>query len=213
MKVKKEKQPKLSAEAERSLPPSARYVSRMRRFMKEYRLLVLCMGVVSALAIVVAVVANVLVGLCAAVAVVVIYTRYKREILQKHLHLRCESAAEGLSIIALSADGADTLFVPARLMGLRITELRASAFADEKNATVTALHLPATLKVIGRDALVGLDALETVFFEGSQSEWDALWGETDFGGISFVPNTPYPSLATAPTVESATSDGDGEAAV
>ena len=204
MEVKKKK--KLSAEAERSLSPAARYALRMRRFTNDYRLLVICMGTVSALAIVVAVVANVLVGLCAAVAVATIYTYYKRASLQKHLGLRCETTDDGLCVTALSADGTDTLFVPARLMGLRITSLGDAAFANEKNASVTALYLPATLKAIGRDLLAGLDTLETVFFEGSQDEWDSLPKQTDFGAVAVVPSTPYPLLTAA----CATSDEDGE---
>ena len=204
MEVKKKTQ--LSAEAERSLSPALRYVVRMRRFMEFYRLLVACMGVVSALAIVVAVVANVLVGLCAAVAVAVLYTYCKRDALQKYLGLRCTSSPTGLCITSLSASGEDTLFVPARLMGLPVTTLGAQVFADEKNAAVTALYLPAALHAIDRDALVGLSALETVFFEGSQDAWNTLACELDIGNIAVVPNTPYPSLTT----EVETSDTDGE---
>ncbi len=208
MEVKKKT--RLSAEAERSLSPCARYVLRMRRFTSFYRLLVVCMGVVSALAIVVAVVANVLVGLCAAVAVAVLYTHCKRDALGKHLGLRCESSPAGLCITSLSADGEDTLFVPACLMGLPVTALGDAPFDHEKNAAVTALYLPATLQAVGRDALVGLAALETVFFEGSQTEWDTLASELDIGGIAVVPNTPYPSLALDPATENVTSDADGE---
>ena len=204
MEVKNKK--KLSAEAERSLSPAMRYVTRMHRFTEFYQLLVLCMGIVSALAIVVAIVANVLVGLCAAVAVAVLYTYCKRDALIRYLRLQCESSPAGLRITSLSANGEDTIFVPARLMGLPVTALGTSVFANEKNAAVTALYLPASLQALDCKALASLPALETVFFEGSQIAWDTLTHGADLGGIAVVPSTPYPALK----IKGATAGTDGE---
>ena len=75
---------------------------------------------------------------------------------------------------------------------------------------MTALYLPATLHTLERDTLAALPALTTVFFDGTPDEWETIAKEIPLENITLVPNTPYPSLKTAPYAESASSNTDGE---
>lgn len=203
--------PKLSADAERSLSSAARYVYRMRRFDRFYLTLVICMGAVVALAIVVAVVANVLVGLCAAIAVAVLYSRFKKDALHRMLRLSCSAAVEGLCITSLFADGDGVLYVPDRLMGLCVTALGDAPFAKGGNEAVTVLYLPDTLTAIGPNALTGLDALEKICFAGTPDAWERIEKPTDLSGLTVEYGVAYPDCRILPLDVSATDGREADA--
>lgn len=196
MKSKKQERKTLSAEAERSLSPAARHVSSVRRFHRLYWLLVAIMGMLCALAIVAAVVANVIVGICIAIAVATVYNRIKYRLLRRILHVACASATVGLCLTSADATEEDTLFVPDRLMGMRVTATGDAPFAKGKNANVTVLYLPCGLTAIGKDALSGLDALEVIRFAGSRNAWERIAGVSALAGVDVVCDVPYPDART-----------------
>ena len=196
MKSKKQAKKVLSAKAERSLSPAARHVSSVRRFHRLYWLLVAIMGILCALAIVTAIVANVIVGICLAIAVATVYNRIKYRLLRRILHVTCASATVGLCLSSADATEEDTLFIPERLMGMRVTALGNTPFAKGKNANVTVLYLPCGLTSIGKDVLSGLDALQTIRFGGTRDAWVRIEGVSALADVDVVCDVPYPDART-----------------
>ncbi len=189
--------PKLSAEAERSLPHGARYVYRMRRHEQSYLTLVIIIGAIMAMAIVVAVVANVLVGLSIAIVAAFAYEHFKKNAMRRILRLSYAAVTEGLCVTLLSANGEAELYVPDRLIGLRVTALGNAPFATVGNESVTALYLPSTLTTVGKDVFSGLDSLESICFEGSRDAWEHIAGINAFADIPVTYDVPYPDKQTA----------------
>ncbi len=186
--MRKEKEKNLlSVEAEANLSPDVRYACRLHRFHRFYWTLVTVAGIVCALSVIIAVIANVLVGLCMAVCTAVIYHHSKKRALSRILGLVCTATENGLCIQSASAMGEETLYLPTHLMGMRVRALGSTPFACEGN-----------------------DALKAVCFFGSCEEWDGIATETDLSGLTVACDGPCPDVSTltdAPT-ESMETEGD-----
>lgn len=181
-----------SVEAECSLSPDARYVTRLARFHRFYWWLVACMGAVCALATVVAVVANVLVGLCAAIVAAVLYHNFKKQKLAGTLGLSCIACEGGLCIVSASASGEDTLFIPDRLMGMRVRALGDTAFDGKGNEALTVLCLPSGLAPLKKDTFSALASLSTIRFAGAREEWDRIAASCILDGVTVECDVSYP---------------------
>ena len=178
--MKKEKEKNLlSVEAEAGLSPNVRYACRLHRFHRFYWTLVTVAGIVCALSVVIAVIANVLVGLCLAVCTAVIYHHSKKCALSRMLGLVCTATENGLCIQSASAMGEETLYLPTHLMGMRVRALGSTPFACKGN-----------------------DALKTVCFFGSRKEWDGIAAACELSDLTVLCDVPCPdvsALTDAPT--------------
>ena len=141
----------LSANAECGLSLDARYALRLARFTHLYWLLVSVAGVICAAAVVLAIVADVLVGLCLAVVAAVGYHYVKKLALSHLLGLSCCATESGLCIRSASAMGENTLYLPSRIMGMRVCALGAELLAGNGN-----------------------DSLENICFLGSPHQWESI---------------------------------------
>ena len=181
-----------SVEADCNLSPDARYVTRLARFHRFYWWLVACMGAVCALATVVAVVANVLVGLCAAIVAAVLYHNFKKQKLAGTLGLSGIACEGGLCIVSASASGEDTLFIPDRLMGMRVRALGDTAFDGKGNEALTVLCLPSGLAPLEKDIFSSLPSLSTIRFAGTHEEWARIAAACILDGVTVECDVPYP---------------------
>lgn len=186
--MKKDKKKDLpAADAERSLSPDMRFACRLYRFHRFYWSLVAIAGVVCMTAVFLAVVANVLVGLCMAVIVAVLYHHFKKLALSRILGITCTAAERGLCIQSATAWGEETLYLPTHLMGMRICALGETALSCEGN-----------------------EALTTICFFGSREEWERIAHSCDLADLTVECDVALPNLSTlvdAPTAEQET-EGD-----
>ena len=172
--MRKEIQPYLlSADAERTLLPHARFALRMYRFRHFYWTLVICSALVCAISVVLAIVANVLVGLCAAIATATAYHYFKTYALDHYLGIRCRAVECGLCIESVSAKGEDSLYLPTDLCGMRVRALGKSPFA-----------------------VAGNESLRTVTFSGSHKEWEALSRDCELPCLTVECDVSIADLAT-----------------
>lgn len=147
--------------------------SNTERFARAYWLTVALLGVLSVGAIVVAIVLNVLVGLCIAVLVAVGYSYAKRLTLKHYLGLTLASAEYGLTVVSLSARGNTQYTLPSRLMGMELTALTSGALATEGNDALSVLWLSESLTQIALPTKEEAPALTTVLFSGSDESFYA----------------------------------------
>lgn len=160
------------------------YAARLRGFENFYLFLVVGCGVLCAAAILIAVYYKVSVGVLAAVLTALIYRYFLGDELKKQLGLTACRVSDGLAVRVVRRN-ADTeeLRLPARLLWLDVTEL--TGIEDGQGEGVTALYLPATLKRIAEDALANCPSLQTLYFDGTPEEWDAVQ-KPELSGIEMI---------------------------
>lgn len=146
---------------------------------------IVCAALVAA-GIALAVFVNTVLGLVIGVAAVLIYMFMTKDILKKNLGISHRSTSGALSVTALDAKGKEELWLPSRLIGLDVTEIEANAFKEGQNSNIQTLHLPATIKVIGENVIEGCPNLKTLYFEGSEEEWNGIIKNFELGEIELI---------------------------
>jgi len=185
--MRKEKEKNLlSATAEGSLSSDMRYAQALHRFHRFYWTLVAITGTVCALSVVIAVVANVLVGLCLAVCAAVLYHYLKKRALLRMLGLTCTASEGGLCLQSASAVGEDTLYLPTHLFGLRVRALGQNFLACDGN-----------------------EALTRICFLGSGEEWERMAIHCDLSAVTVECGVALPD-PSALTADASTEDAETE---
>ena len=80
----------------------------------------------------------------------------------------------------------EEIFVPSRLLWLDVDTLSDKAFSCECAKNMHSVHLPATLTKIGKDVFEGCDALKTVYFEGTQEDFEKIESDTSFERFELI---------------------------
>ena len=125
-------------------------------------------------AIATAVFSKVSYGVMLAVATAVFYASVVGQILYMRLGFSYVSLSGALRITEVYGKRRDRIFIPRRLLWLEVTEIGEKAFCHASSAKIRTVHLPRTLKKIGKNAFDGCQSLSLICFEGSEQEWNAI---------------------------------------
>ena len=162
---------------------------------RAYLIIVIASAIIAAAGIAVAVIVKVSYGLAIAIAAVLAYALATEYVLQGKLGVSYTSGSGELIITECFGKKRDQIWIPRRLLWLGVTEIKDEAFDHKSSAYIKTVHLPATLKKIGKDAFKSCDALEKICFEGSEAQWAQVICESALDGIElcFGDTSGYPA--------------------
>ena len=170
------------------------YIKRLRAFSKFYVAILAFVAALVAGAIAAAVLYDVLVGVSVAFFGVIFYAVQVPDKMSKELGVRYVSLAGGIRLTKCRARYGERLIIPESLMWFDVIEIGDAAFATDKNSELREVFLPATLRVIGKDAFSGCDALKVIYYGGSEEAWSRVYSETDLSGVKIVFDAEYPQI-------------------
>ncbi len=150
---------------------------------KLYLVTVIISAIMILAAIFVAVNIKVSVGLICGMVAVVYYIITVTHILKKKLGISYTSTTGQLKITELLGKNREEIWIPRRLLWLDVTEIEDEAFDHECSRKIKVLHLPSTLKRIGKDAFKSCESLERICFEGNDEEWAKVEIECELGEV------------------------------
>ena len=182
---KKEKKPQL--------PPHMEYSKRMLEFSSYYTGILCMVAAIVFAAIALAVLYNVLVGVAIALFGVVLYSVMVSDNMSKTVGVRYTSIAGGIRLTLCRARYGDVMWVPSSLIGFDVIAIGDRAFSSPKNAELKRVFLPSTLKEIGVDIFAGCEALEVIYYQGSEEEWKKITTLTDTSAYKLVFDAKYPA--------------------
>ena len=156
----------------------------LKKVSSAYLLVVIVSAILALIGIWIAVSIKVSYGLMCAMAAVVFYIFAVGNILYKRLGIAYASTTGQLRITKYHAKGRADAWIPRRLLWLDVTEIDDGAFDQDSSREITTVHLPLTLRHIGKDVFKGCEKLERICFEGSREEWESIESETDLSGYS-----------------------------
>ncbi len=162
------------------------FLDSLKKIKDSYLHTVIVCAVLVAAGIALAVFVNTVLGLVIGVAAVLIYMFMTKDILKKNLGISYRSTSGALSVTALDAKGKEEIWIPSRLIGLDVTEIEANAFKEGQNSNIQTLHLPATIKVIGENVIESCLGLKTLYFQGSEEEWNEIIKNFELGEIELI---------------------------
>jgi len=171
--------------------PSEAYAAALAGFDGYYRRLLIRIGSVMLLAVALALLTPVVIGVAVAALGAVAYAYYTKNALSSRLGLTYRSIVGGLAITSIKPCCEQTVYVPATLMYTRVITLKACALAKEGH-TVELLYLPATLRTVEDGAWDGAISLRTVCFGGTAEQWEALGAPALPEGVSLSFEEDYP---------------------
>lgn len=177
-----------------ALPPHKEYARRMLNFSGFYVGFIAIVCAIMAIAIAVAVLYNVAFGVAVALFDVFFYLRLLSDNMFKTLGFRYATGAGGMRLTACRARYGEVMWVPESLMGFEIIEISDGAFKTDKNKELKKVFLPKTLKRIGKDVFEGCEALEDIYFQGSEAEFSGIASETELSAYRIIFDAKYPPI-------------------
>jgi len=174
--------------------PAEEYVKRMRSFSSYYAQLLVCIGILVAIGIGIAILKDVIIGACVAILGAILYVYFVSDELSKKLGLQYKSITGGITVIRCRARYGDTLYIPPQLIGMDVIRLEKDLLLSKKNVELTCLYLPSTLRYIEDGAFEGCPSLREIRFAGSEDEWNALFRGTLAEEIDVRFDAEYPVI-------------------
>ena len=186
---------KVNIEKAVTLTPEEKFAKKREKFNSFYIQLVALCAIVAAATVAVAIIADVIVGICVAITLAIIYVYFSKDELRRSLGLVCLVSHASLRVTAVRAVRSISLtdaFIPARLMWYDVAEIASGALAHEKNGELERLHLPKTITLIEKGAFDGCDTLNTLVFECSEAAFEKITVEEDLSRFTLVFDVPLP---------------------
>ena len=177
-----------------AVPPHKEYAKRMLTFSNFYVGFIVVVGIIMAVAIGVAVLFNVPLGVAIAAFGVFFYVTFLSDNLSKTLGFRYVSLAGGIRLTMCRARYGEVMWIPDRLMWFDVIAIGDGAFRSKKNAELKKVFLPRTLGEIGRDVFEGCEALEDIYYQGSEEEFSRITCATDLSAYRIIFDAKYPPL-------------------
>lgn len=178
-----------------AVPPHKEYAKRMLNFSEFYVGFIVIVAIVMAIAIAIAVLYSVMLGVALALFGAFFYTTLLSDNMSKMLGFRYVSLAGGIRITMCRARYGEVMWMPDRLMGFDVIAIGDGAFKSPKNAELKKVFLPKTLKTIGKDIFEGCEAIEDIYYQGSEEEFSRIACETDLSHYRIIFDAKYPPLA------------------
>lgn len=167
-------------------PQGDGFEQRMTKFASFYLYLIIMCGAFCAIAITVAVIWRVSVGILLAIIASLTYKLFLTDEMKKRLGYFSRRVSDGLALRAARKCTDEVIYVPEKLLWLDVTQIDERAFGDHMGGDAEEIVLPATLKRIGADAFVGCKALKTVRFRGDREQWNAIECLSDMSPYTVV---------------------------
>ena len=158
-----------------------RFLCRMKRVNDSYLITVIICAAVIIGSIAVAMYVNVAAGIVMALAAVICYNVFSKELLSNNLGISYTCIEGAITVTGVKGNGEAEIFIPARLLWHDVTKIGPRAFADSNG--VKMVHIPSSVTEIAENALSGCSELKTIYFEGSKQEWNRIKKGTDFGAF------------------------------
>ena len=177
-----------------SLPPHKEYAKRMLSYREKYIKIVAASGAVVAASIPIALYLDLLIGIALAIFGAVFYMKFASNEMYNTLGLDYKTYTEGISITTCRARYGDVVWIPQGLAFFEVTRIEDRAFCTKHNAELRCVFLPRSLRSIGKDVFEGCNALEDIFFEGTEEEWKNVVNETDFSAFRLTFDAKYPPI-------------------
>ena len=173
---------------------NANYLKRLKRFEDFYLALVvicisLCLG-----ATVVAILLSLPVGILIAIAAAILYAFLSTYRAYSLLGLRFKNIRGTIHVTKLDCISEGSAYVPERLIWADVTHIEDGALASEKNTELSSVYMPRGIEYIGKDIFGENASHVTVFFEGSEKEWDNIEKQTDFSAVTLTCSAAFPRL-------------------
>ena len=159
-----------------------KYAKKLQKFNSFYLQLIILCAIVAAATIAVAIIADVIVGMCVAITLAIIYVYFSRDELRKSLGIACFVSHASLKVTAIRAVRSISMteaFVPSRLMWYDVTDIASGALVSKRNAELEKLYIPKTITFIEKGAFDGCETLNTIIFEHSSDEFKKITIEED----------------------------------
>lgn len=184
---------------------------------KAYIVCIVLSALLAVASVAVAVHLKVIFGLIGAIASVLVYMGLVGHILYSRLGFSYTSTTGALKITEIYGKGRDEIWIPRKLLLLDVREIGDEACDHASSSELRFIHLPSTLRSIGKDAFLKCEKLECICYEGSPEEWDAIEKGAELDGVKviFFDKVQYPekpAKKSGPDAEprNAASDGAGE---
>ena len=178
-----------------AVPPHKEYAKRMLNFSEFYIGFILTVGLIMAFAVVMAVLYSVAVGVALAAFGVLLYTTLLSDNMSKMLGFKYVSLAGGIRLTMCRARYGEVMWVPDRLMGFDVIAIGDGAFKSPRNVGLKKVFLPKTLTAIGKDVFEGCEALEDIYYQGSEEEFAKISCETELSAYRIIFDAKYPPVA------------------
>ncbi len=159
------------------------FIDNLKSVNSSYLAIVIISAAIAAAGITVAVLWYVSAGLALAILAILFYMYATKSLLSGRLGISYKSSTGRLCISKLCTNGKQELWIPSRLLWLDVTEISNRVFTPEDAASVKILHLPKALLSIGKYAFEDCNALQHIYFEGSEQEWASIELNCDLEGI------------------------------
>lgn len=178
-----------------AVPPHKEYAKRMLNFSEFYIGFIVIVGIIMAIAVAIAVLYSVVLGVVLALFGVLFYTTILSDNMSKMLGFRYVSMAGGIRITMCRARYGEVMWVPDSLMGFDVIAIGEGAFKSPKNSELKKVFFPKTLRTIGKDVFEGCEALEDIYYQGSEEEFAKIVCETELSAYRIIFDAKYPPLA------------------
>ncbi len=177
-----------------ALPPHKEYAKRVLSFKSKYIFILTLTFIILGAGFALAMLNQLLIGLALALLGIVFYARFTSNDMYDTLGIDYKTYESGLKVTLCRARYGDVVWVPSSLIRHDVTRIEDEAFNSAHNAELRCVFLPKTLVSIGKDIFKGCDALETVFFEGTEEQWQKIEKETDFSALNITFEAKYPPV-------------------
>ncbi len=168
------------------LTPKEKYRKDLKAVSDFYLFTLIICGAIVVGGILLAVGSSVFVGLLVCISAILIYIALTSNLLYKFLGISYKSSTGQLTVTNLYGKGREEIWIPSRLIMLDVTEIGDNAFNHKSSATIVSVYLPSSLKVIGENVFEGCEALSSIYFEGSEAEWEAIEKHTDLSALDII---------------------------
>lgn len=151
-----------------------------------YLYTVIISALIVACGLICAIIYKVFIGLLIGILGVLFYTVLTSNILYKRLGISYRSTSGALTVTQLYGQDRSEIWIPERLLWITVTEIGDKAFDHASSSQINTVHLPATLKAVGKDIFAGCTELRTVCFDGSREQWKQIESLTDFSPYEII---------------------------
>ena len=177
-----------------ALPPTDRFIARYKNYRDYYMLLLVIAGIAVAVAIVIALFENVLLGMCLALLAWGIYKVCSADEAKKQLGISVSHESGRVLIKKAVTCYGEELVIPRRFEFAAVTKIGDRAFDSDKNDGLRIVYLPVGITYVGESAFGEERPLPEIHFEGTEEQWNKIEIHTDLSGAVIFFNVPCPTL-------------------
>ena len=160
------------------------FLDNLKNVNSSYINIVMVCGCLAICGIIIAIHLMLWIGIGISFSSVIIYMILTKLLLIQKLGISYESTSGALTVTKIMAKDKEEILIPSRLLFVDVTKLSDNAFYNSKELRI--VHLPATLSEIGKDVFNSCDALEKIYFEGSQDEFEKIVCATDLSTFEII---------------------------